>query len=177
MKQQPYAPESLHLNESNPTSLCSEFRICATARHCKSALKSSRESGLCLSYLHNRIEGGVCPNTQIGAGYIVTDGGRHHTHGYAKLLVGSTSLKQLQQTLKCLKRHSSTWKCVRATKGRSLTERGQISLWWRVDLPFRLLPRDSGWWLFLWQKGWAERGGDTEERGWKGKTEGLSLCC
>lgn len=71
-------------------------------------LQALCESGirvdLCLSYLHDSIEGGVCPNTQIGAGYIVTYGGRHHTHGYAKLLIGSASLKQLQQTLKRLKR-------------------------------------------------------------------------
>lgn len=60
--------------------------------------------GAVLSYLHDSVEGGVCPNTQIGAGNIVTDGGGHHTHGYAKLLVGGASLKQLQQTLKRLKR-------------------------------------------------------------------------
>lgn len=58
---------------------------------------------MCLSYLHDGVEGGVCPNAQIGAGYIVTYGGGHHTHGYAKLLIGGASLKQLQQTLKGLK--------------------------------------------------------------------------
>ena len=71
--------------------------LLATLLNLESALR-------CVSYLHDSIEGGVCPDTQIGAGYIVTYGGRHHTHGYAKLLIGSASLKQLQQTLKRLKR-------------------------------------------------------------------------
>lgn len=55
-------------------------------------------------YLHDGIEGRVCPDTQICAGHIVTYGGGQHTHRDAKLLIGSASLIQLQQTLKRLKR-------------------------------------------------------------------------
>lgn len=57
-----------------------------------------------LPYLYDSIEGRVCPNTELSAGYIVTYGGRQHTHRDAKLLKGTTSFIELQQTLKRLKR-------------------------------------------------------------------------
>lgn len=54
-------------------------------------------------YLHDGIEGCVCPNTKVSARHIVTNGGRQHTHGDAKLLIVGPSLIQLQKTLKRLK--------------------------------------------------------------------------
>lgn len=53
-------------------------------------------------YLHDGVEGRVSSNTEVGAGHIVTNGGRQHAHRDAKLLVVCAGLVQLQQGLKGL---------------------------------------------------------------------------
>lgn len=53
-------------------------------------------------YLHDGVEGRVGADTEVGAGHIVTNGGRQHAHRDAKLLVVGPGLVQLQQRLKGL---------------------------------------------------------------------------
>lgn len=57
-------------------------------------------------YLHDSIQGCVCPDAQSRARNIVTYGGGQHTHRDAKLLIGGANLIQLQQTFERLKRQS-----------------------------------------------------------------------
>lgn len=53
-------------------------------------------------YLHDGVEGRVGSDAEVGAGHIVTNGGRQHAHRDAKLLVVGSGLIQLQQGLKGL---------------------------------------------------------------------------
>lgn len=77
--------------------LCLHFSYCKsiTKDTCTLIMHSVSLTAVAQPYLHNGIEGSVCPDTQVSPGHIVTDGGRQHTHWDAKLLIGSASLIQL----------------------------------------------------------------------------------
>lgn len=61
------------------------------------------------SYLHDGVEGRVGADTEVGAGHVVTNGGRQHAHRDAKLLVVGTGLVQLQQRLEGLMMVAAIW--------------------------------------------------------------------
>lgn len=61
------------------------------------------------SYLHDGVEGRVGADTEVGAGHVVTNGGRQHAHRDTKLLVVGTGLIQLQQRLEGLMVVAAIW--------------------------------------------------------------------
>lgn len=55
-----------------------------------------------LPHLHGSVDCRVCSQAEVGAGHVVADGRRDHTHGDAELVVAAPGFKQLQHALVAL---------------------------------------------------------------------------